>query len=78
MDEGDLKIGEKYFNYNTLEPKLLKVNSLKVLNNVFGVSYIDDDGMHKYMRNNKTDCALKIFETKEVITYPKYIIDAIK
>ena len=77
-DEGELKIGKKHFNYNTLEPKLLKENSLGVLNKVLGVSYVDVDGLHKFMQNNKTDCALKIFDTTEEIKYPQYILDAIE
>lgn len=78
VDEGNLKIGKKEFNYNTLEPKLLKANSLEILNKVLGVDYKEVDELHKYMRNNKTDCALKVFETKEEINYPQYILDAIK
>jgi len=77
VDEGELMIGEKDFNYNTLEPKLLKANSLEVLNKVFGVEYEEVDDLHKFMKNNKTDCALKVFETKETINYPQYILDAI-
>jgi len=78
IDEGELKIGKRDFNYNTLEPKLLKANSLDVLNSVLGVEYTNADDLHKYMKNNKTDCALKIFETDESINYPQYILDAIK
>ena len=78
VDEGELIIGKKNFNYNTLEPKLLKANSLEVLNKVLGVKYAQDDELHIHMRNNKTDCALKVFETKEEINYPQYILDAIK
>jgi len=78
VDEGELKIGGKDFNYNTLEPKFLKENNLPILNKVFGVDYEEADGMHKYMRNNKTDCALKVFETNHKMNYPQYILDAIK
>jgi putative ATP-dependent endonuclease of OLD family len=78
VDEGALKIGKKDFNYNTLEPKLLKVNSLAIFNKVLGVEYAQVDDLHKYMRNNKTDCALKVFETEEKINYPQYILEAIK
>lgn len=77
-DEGKLKIGKKDFNYNTLEPKLLKANSLEVLNKVLGVTYAQIDDLHRYMRNNKTDCALRVFETEVPINYPQYILDAIK
>lgn len=77
VDSGTLKIGDKNFNYNTLEPKLLKCNSLKLLNEIFDTSYKSDDEMHKYMKNNKTECALKIFDTDKAIVIPSYILEAI-
>jgi len=77
-DTGDLKIGktQKPFNYNTLEPKLLKTNSLGKLNTVLGTSYQNADDLHKYMKANKTECALKIFDTEESMKFPQYILDA--
>jgi putative ATP-dependent endonuclease of OLD family len=77
IDTGTLQIGSKDFNYNTLEPKLLKANSVEVLNAVFASQYTDEDGMHRYMHGNKTDCALKIFDTAETIIFPLYIMDAL-
>ncbi|MDG9667065.1 AAA family ATPase [Hahella sp. CR1] len=78
VDGGELLIGTKSFNYNTLEPKILKVNSLEKFNKIFEVDYKDVDDMHKYMRRNKTDCALKIYSTTEKVNYPEYILEAIK
>ena len=77
--EGTLKLGkdEKAFNYNTLEPLLVKENGLDVLNKIFGTVYESEDDLHKYMKTNKTDCALKIFLAEENIKYPKYIGRAI-
>ncbi|RMZ59674.1 ATP-dependent endonuclease [Chryseobacterium nematophagum] len=77
IDSGDLKIGDKNFNYNTLEPKFLKVNNLKKLNKIFEKDFKTDDEMHIYMKSNKTECALKIFETHDELNYPQYILDAI-
>jgi putative ATP-dependent endonuclease of OLD family len=74
MDEGDLQIGDKPFNYNTLEPKLLKANDRDTLNTIFGTDYESDDDLLKYMKGNKTDCALKIFNAEQNITYPEYIM----
>ena len=79
---GDLKIGNdpdkaKPFNYNTLEPLLLKENSLEVFNKIFKKDYSDENSMHKYMKKYKTDCALAIFTYKEKIKYPSYIVEAI-
>lgn len=79
VDTGDLTIGKdkRKFNYNTLEPKLLKVNSLDSFNEIFGTKHTKIDDMHKYMKNNKTNCALKIFESTIKIKYPEYITNAI-
>lgn len=65
------------FNYNTLEPKLLKANSRDLLNRIFGTTHATDDDLLKYMKGNKTDCALKIFDTEEPVVFPQYILDAI-
>ncbi len=73
IDTGDLVIGDKKFNYNTLEPKLLKVNTLENFNEIFDTKYSKIDDMHKYMKSNKTECALKIFESSVKIRYPEYI-----
>ncbi len=65
-------------NHNTLEPLLLKYNGLEILNEVFKVNKNNTDELLSYMKSNKTDCALTIFESNKSIGYPKYIIDAIK
>lgn len=79
-DTGDLKIGKnkKPFNYNTLEPKILKSNDLEKINKILETTYENEDELHKYMKSNKTDCALKIFDTTEEISFPQYILDAIQ
>lgn len=77
IDTGNLKIGNRDFNYNTLEPKILKCNSVDILNEIFGTSYTNIDDMHKYMKNNKTECALKIFDTDKELVIPHYILEAI-
>ncbi len=78
VDSGSLMIGKKPFNYNTLEPKILKENSLNILNNIFDTKYKNDDDLLKYMHDNKTNCALKIFDTAKSIEFPDYILEAIK
>ena len=77
VDTGDLELSGKAFNYNTLEPKILKENGLNLLNDVFGTKYQTDDEMHRYMHNNKTDCAIAIFESPTKINYPEYIMKAV-
>lgn len=70
-------IDGKAFNYNTLEPKLLKENGRDNMNKNLGTSFESDEDLCKYMRANKTECALKVFETKETVRFPKYILDSI-
>ncbi len=77
VDTGTLKIGEKNYNYNTLEPKLLKANSLNLFNLIFGTQYANEDDLQKYMKHNKTECAMAIFNTSETIVFPNYIMEAI-
>mgnify|MGYP003588185789 CR=1 FL=1 len=74
IDSGDLNS----FNYNTLEPKLLKENSIDLFNKIFETYYTEVNKMHCYMKANKTECALKLFNTTEKFNFPKYILDAIK
>lgn len=65
------------FNYDTLEPCILRVNTLEIINRVLGKNYFSDDDLIKYMVGNKTECALRIFNSKENINYPDYIKKAI-
>lgn len=80
VDTGSLAIGGKPYNYNTLEPKLLKANSnnIALFNEIFGTSYTDVDELRKYMKHNKTECALAIFDTNKEVAFPAYIMEAIR
>jgi putative ATP-dependent endonuclease of OLD family len=62
----------------TLEPQLLKANSLSTMNGVLGTSHATDQELLNYMKHNKTDCALRILSSNQKINYPEYIEDAIK
>ena len=62
----------------TLEPQLLKANHRDALNAIFGKTYKDDTALLKYMNGNKTDCALRMFETAETWATPGYIANAIE
>ena len=85
IDTGELKIGEKDYNYNTLEPKFFKANgdNLGQFNKLFGTKYQTADEMRKYMQHNKTQCALDVFsangkfEDGTNIVFPDYILEAI-
>jgi putative ATP-dependent endonuclease of the OLD family len=62
----------------TLEYHILKVNSRDHLNKILGKEYETDEELLKFMVSNKTDCALKIFDSPEPITIPDYIQHAIR
>lgn len=66
------------FNFNTLEPLLLKANSLALFNRILSKTYATDKELLKYMHNNKSECALAIFHSSETISIPVYIKKAIE
>lgn len=59
IDVGDLLIGSKSFNYNTLEPKMVKANGFEDIKTILGVTHGTIDELHKHMKSNKTECAYK-------------------
>jgi putative ATP-dependent endonuclease of the OLD family len=66
--------------YATLEPQIVAVNDIKLLNKIFETNYKSQEELIKYMTSsgNKSECAMKIFNSKEQIVMPKYINDAIE
>jgi predicted ATP-dependent endonuclease of OLD family len=62
----------------TLEPQIVKCNDLKVLNQILGRKAVQKSELIDYMVKNKTECALRLFETDISITIPQYILDGIK
>lgn len=65
------------FNYDTLEPCIIRANSLEKINKILNKNYTTDDDLIEYMVGNKTECALKIFKSEANINYPNYIKKAI-
>ena len=78
INQGTLKKNNGNFNYDTLEPCMVRANNLKTLNKILKQDFQTEDELIKYMVNNKTECALEIFESNENINYPIYIEEAIK
>jgi hypothetical protein len=58
-----------------LEPQLLSANSENDLRKVLGLD--DRAGVETWMRNNKTEAALRIFDADATIEMPDYIVQAI-
>jgi predicted ATPase len=57
----------------TLEPQLLKANGRNQVNKILGKAYANDEDLLKHMAANKTDVALKFFETPLDWKAPGYI-----
>ena len=62
----------------TLEPQLVNENGRDLVNQILGKSYTTDDDLLKYMHDNKTECALKFFETTLAWNVPLYISHAVQ
>ena len=67
----------------TLEPQIVNINNnnLDNLREALEISektHPDDNSIIEYMKNNKTESALKIFNYKKTLYYPNYIHDAVE
>jgi putative ATP-dependent endonuclease of the OLD family len=60
----------------TLESQLIHVNSEDELRGVLALGASTD--LERWMRNNKTEAALRIFDSEQTITMPAYITRAIE
>ncbi len=68
---------------NTLEPSVLAVN-LDTFESFRSIIYLgkdiksrDAESIKSFMIDNKTDWSMRVFTSKQKITYPKYILKAI-
>lgn len=61
----------------TLEPNLVAVNELAVLNAALQREFATREAAEEYMLANKTEVALNIFESDAQIVMPEYIRDAV-
>ncbi|GAB6107996.1 ATP-dependent nuclease [Fusibacter bizertensis] len=80
IDETEIILDNgKKMNMNTLEPIMIRENGLIKMNSILETDYTDIIELQKYMKTNKTECALKIFmsETGSIV-FPDYILEAIK
>jgi ABC-type cobalamin/Fe3+-siderophores transport system ATPase subunit len=62
---------------SSLEDQLVAVNDLEVMNAILGKTYLDEAQLLGYMKENKTEVALKIFDSKQTIKMPEYIRNAV-
>ncbi|MEZ8808661.1 ATP-dependent nuclease [Vibrio atlanticus] len=68
---------------NTLEPQFVDANKKKLatLCKIIGIDsnvYKNESDISEYMEKKKTEWALKVFESKAEMSYPKYIVDAVE
>lgn len=76
IPEGDTTLPTE-FNFNTLEPKMLKANGLAVLQRIFA-GYDTNAKILRHMHADKGLTGLAFFKTEEVLNYPNYIQEAIE
>lgn len=69
---------DKDDDFPTLEPQIVRVNKLETLNKILNREDENIDDVLHFMIKNKTECALKFFETNEEFNIPEYILDAIR
>lgn len=62
----------------SLEDQLVSCNELSAINAVLERDFTDKPSAIEYMKKNKTECALQVFETKQDIVIPEYIQDAVR
>ena len=55
----------------------MKANGLEKIDLILGKSHADNDKLLKHMKGNKTDVALKLFDSDEQIDIPEYIASAV-
>jgi predicted ATP-dependent endonuclease of OLD family len=63
---------------STLELCLVGCNNLATLNHIFGQSFADAAAAAAYLLANKTEAALRLFDTDFEFTMPTYVLDAAK
>jgi len=79
VDDKNIRICfSKDNNLKTLEMHIVLLNDLNKLNRILCASFRTTDDLLEYMLGNKTEYALKIFESEETIAVPDCIEDAIK
>jgi putative ATP-dependent endonuclease of OLD family len=61
-----------------VEANKSQLDVLKRVLNIEQKDYSGEESIKSYMKDHKTDCALKIFNSKEEIHFPPYILDAIR
>ncbi|WP_370174492.1 ATP-dependent nuclease [Leeuwenhoekiella palythoae] len=66
-------------NYPTLEPQIVKINNLDVLNKLYGKKFKSKEEAISWITSssNKTECALKILESDGKILVPDYISEVL-
>ncbi|MBF6228799.1 AAA family ATPase [Nocardia abscessus] len=62
----------------SLEENMIAMNGLEVMNAILGKSYDSEESLLKYMKREKTDCALAIFSTPETVKMPEYILESVR
>ena len=65
-------------NWNTLEAEMIRSNDRETVNSVLGKAYDDNYTLLRYMESNKTDTALRFFDSDKHIRIPDYIANGLE
>lgn len=76
-DENIIICADNDNDYPSLESQIIKINDLDKLNTILDRADESKDNILNFMKKNKTESALKFFETNEDFNIPEYISDAI-
>lgn len=61
----------------SLEEQIVACNELAALNAILGTTCADAAALLAHMKENKTECALRIFSTESPVTMPAYVWNAV-
>lgn len=64
-------------NYRTLELLIVRDNNLSVMNSILEQTFSNTSDLIEHMLDNKTEWALKFFNSKEALTIPNHVQDVI-
>lgn len=63
--------------YGTLEPQLAKANGAEKLGCMLGEQFSSDSEASEWMKANKTEAAIRLFNSEQVLDLPQYLSEAI-
>ncbi|MBQ3308669.1 MAG: AAA family ATPase [Aeriscardovia sp.] len=76
-DPNNIDSKRKKLNWNTLEAEMIRKNGRETVNSVLEKAYGDNYTLLSHMESNKTDTALRFFDSDKHIGIPDYIANGL-